>query len=62
MPDPPSPSADNPMLARWNDAIENLAKARRQMLVLLQLATHCWFEGDGGLRPAGKKTRAGTWA
>lgn len=45
MPEPPWPSPDNPMLAALlHDARKNAA-AMGVDAAMLQLATHCWFEG-----------------
>lgn len=57
MPDPPWPSPDNPMLAALlRDARKNI-DALGVDSALVQLATHCWFEGgiegyDHGQRDA----------
>ena len=46
MPDPPWPSPDNPMLtALLHDARKNIAAGMTTDIAMLQLATHCWFEG-----------------
>lgn len=46
MPDPPWPSPDNPMLtALLHDARKNIADGMTTDIAMLQLATHCWFEG-----------------
>jgi len=57
MPDPPWPSPENPMLAALlGDARKNVDTLGVDA-ALLQLATHCWFEGgiegyDRGQRDA----------
>ncbi|GAB7006860.1 hypothetical protein JCM18899A_43330 [Nocardioides sp. AN3] len=46
MPDPPWPSPDNPILAALlHDARRSIADGLSPDLAMLQLATHCWFEG-----------------
>lgn len=46
MPNPPWPSPDNPMLAALlHDARRNVAAGMTTDMAMLQLATHCWFEG-----------------
>ena len=46
MPDPPWPGADNPMLAALlHDARTNIDGGMSPDVAMLQLATHCWFEG-----------------
>ncbi|NGN93177.1 hypothetical protein G5C66_10570 [Nocardioides sp. KC13] len=46
MPEPPWPSPENPILeALLQDARKNVADGMSVDLAMLQLATHCWFEG-----------------
>ena len=46
MPNPPWPSPNNPMLAALlHDAHKNIAGGMTTDMAMLQLATHCWFEG-----------------
>lgn len=46
MPDPPWPSVENPMLAALvHDARKNITNGMSVDIAMLQLATHCWFEG-----------------
>ena len=46
MPEPPWPDPDNPMLAALlHDAFRNIASGIAVQEAILQLATHCWFEG-----------------
>lgn len=46
MPDPPWPEPTNPILAALlHDARNNIADGMPVDLAMLQLATHCWFEG-----------------
>lgn len=58
MPNPPWPSPNNPMLAALlQDTRKNIAEGMSIDVAILQLATHCWFEGgvegyDRGQRDA----------
>lgn len=46
MPDPSWPSVENPMLAALlHDGRKNIANGMSVDVAMLQLATHCWFEG-----------------
>lgn len=46
MPLPPWPDPDNPMLAALlSDARKNIGDGMDVEIAMLQLATHCWFEG-----------------
>lgn len=46
MPDPPWPGPDNPMLAALlHEARRSIADGTSADMAMLQLATHCWFEG-----------------
>jgi len=46
MPDPPWPGTNNPMLAALlHDARKNIADGMAVEMAMVQLATHCWFEG-----------------